>query len=171
MLMTLFVAASLLGQAPTLPEETEVKYDKFHDSTMIILGLDEFTTEAGTHLPDIYTHHKGKEPVPSAFVTFGILRYGKHWEYLKHHDVFIMCGEQRLKINKTSYESEVDSKDPDNPCNEHFHIRVMAPLLEQMLELDRDLEVKIGTHKPFTIGPKSRDKMLQFVKAVRSGAY
>jgi hypothetical protein len=43
--------------------------------------------------------------------------------------------------------------------------------MQEMLEMGRDLEVKIGIHKPFSIGAKSRDKMLRFVKAVRSGAY
>jgi hypothetical protein len=171
MLTTLFVAASLLCQAPPLPEGTEVEYDKFRDSTMIRLDLDEFSTEADTLYPSIWMVHKGKEPMSSVFVTLSFQRWGKHWEYLENHDVFIMCGEQRLKIRNTNYISKFDTKDPDEPCSESIHVRMFMIELQRILELGRDLEVKIGNHEPITVGPKSRGQMLRFVKAVSSGEY
>jgi hypothetical protein len=171
-MLNALIVCCLMAQAPALPPGTEVEYDKFDDYTHITLDLGEFTTGAGRHDPSIATNHKGKDPKAANLVAFFIDRYGSHWEYLKHHDVTIMCGDKRLKIRRQKYESETNPKaDVDEYCEEHFFITVAAQDMQDILELNKDLEVKIGIHEPFTIGPKSRDKMLKFVKAVQSGAY
>jgi hypothetical protein len=151
---------------------TEVEYDKFHDMTHARLELSDYTSEAGTHLLSIWAHHDGKEPKAPARVVFRIHRYGPHWEYLNYHDVVVMCGEERLEMDRSDYSSKVDTKTTSgNYCDEHFHIWVHTGDMQKILELGRDLEVKIGSHKPFTLDAETRDKMLRFTKAVRSGAY
>jgi hypothetical protein len=171
MLTTLVVAANLLCQAPALPAGTEVEYDKFHDITMLSLQLGEFTNEAGTHDLSVHTFHKGREPKAATMVMLQVARYGPHWEYLTYHDVVMMCGDDRLKLRKSSYRSEVDTKDPVDHCNEFFQLYLSPDELRAVLGRDRDLEVKIGTHDPVTLGANARGKILRFVKAVQSGAY
>jgi hypothetical protein len=170
MIATLILAASLTSQAPALPAGTTVQYDKFDDNTTIRLKLGEFTDDAGTHVLSAYAYHDGRGPAAVDEVVFHIFKYSPHWEYLKIHDVVMMCGDDRLEL-KSSYDSEVSTKSSTNPCHEFFSIYLSAEKLQAMLKKSADIEVKIGSHKPFPLGRKCRSQIDAFTKVVRSGAY
>jgi hypothetical protein len=81
-----------------------------------------------------------------------------------------MVGKERVRISDQQYRSKVSGISP-SPCCEFLSLAFPADELQAALAKDKDLDVKIGVSKPFTIGAQTRDKMRRFVKAVRSGAY
>lgn len=164
------VATAAGDKPPALPAGTTVEYDKFHDYTLIRLKLGEFTDAAGTHVLSIYASHPGEEAGVPETATVGIYKYSPHWEYLEHHDVVVMCGDRRLKTEST-YRSKVNTKAHVDPCDEFIHIRFGTEELGAMLGKGKDLEIKIGSHPPLPLGPRSRRQVAAFVTAVRSGAY
>ncbi len=164
-------AAAEPGPSTALPEGAETEYDKSDNTTSIRLRLGGFTDEAGRHVMSVSNIHTGKEPRAADAIMLLIVRRGPRWEYVQSHDVKIMCGDQHVKIGEQYYDQDLDDKDPVNHWREVFVITFPSKDLQTTLERDRDLEVRIGTHDPFPIGPITRGRILQFVRAVRSGAY
>jgi hypothetical protein len=158
------------GHAADLPSGTEVRYDKFHDYTAFRLVLGEFENNQGTHSLVICAYHAGKEPRAADTVWLWVGKSSPNWEYLKYHDVVVMCGDDRIKSEST-YDSETNTKVNPGVCHEYIHIDLSVAGLQAALDKDQDLEIKIGAHEPFKLGPQIRGKMSEFTKAVRSGDY
>jgi hypothetical protein len=165
------IVCCLLGQAPSLPKGVTVEYDKFDDTTYIRLDLGDFTGDAGTHIISVNAIHEGRDPKAVSAVVFHVYRYGREWAYMKHHDVVMMCGDDRMKIIRQRYDFKLQTKYNDKPWTEYINIFLKVDDLQSMLERGKDIEFKIGIEGPYTLGRQARDKMLRFVKAVGSGAY
>jgi hypothetical protein len=165
-----FLTGPGAGHAADLPPGTKVTYDKFDNLTTILLRLDGFKNEQGKHLLSIAAFHDGKESRAVDTVTLYVAKHSPHWEYLKYHEVVVMCGNDYIQSEST-YNSDVDTKDNPDVCHEFIHIDISVADLQAALDKDKDLEVKIGAGEPFNLGSQIRGKMSRFIKAVRSGDY
>src|SRR4051794_18455319 len=116
MFTMLLLAASMTGQI-------ETRYEKFRDYTTYTMDLGTTKGDDSTHMFTVRYYHKGESRQPARDqdrVILNIFRYGPRWLYLQDHDAFLMQGRDRIRPEKTTYDSEFDPKDSE--VNEFFNI-------------------------------------------------
>lgn len=171
-MLTTLIACCLLtqAQAPDLPKETKVEYEKFVDATNVNLLLWEKVRDDHGESLVIDAFHKGRRTKAMEEVRLHLSRIGPRLQCIDTHRVFIACGDDRVPIRDVERKYRQAPGDEDYWL-EFFHITISAAELQKALARGKDLEIKIGVHDPFPIGAETRAKMLKFTKAVRSGAY
>jgi hypothetical protein len=125
----------------------------------------------GQYVVGLIAAHPGMAPRPIDKVFLVIIRSGVKQAYLRNHNIRIACGNMRIAVEQSYYMPQYrDDVIIWDQWRESLMAEVSVRELETALGQGRNLEVKIGIHDPFPIGPQAGAKILAFIRAVRSGA-
>jgi hypothetical protein len=146
----------------------QVKYDEVHDSTHISLSLGKLPDEVYYSSVAIWAFHHGKPPAKfheNRLVYLDIYRRGKGWRFMSNHDVNILVRNKHITLSGRSYKPDIDS----GYCYEHIVLGIRLKIVKEFLAKRQDWEVRIGATDLFSVGSRTRTRMLAFVRYLSEG--
>jgi hypothetical protein len=158
------------GAGAVSQHDIETNYDKFRDYTAYTKELQYIIGKDDGERITIYLFatHNGEERkrlLPDDEVTLMIYRRGKRWRYLKDHEVIMMEGRNRFKI-ETDYSESMDDK--NHGVNEHIHASMTIEEARKRLESGRNWEIKIGVEEPIQFARNTLKKIKEFLDYLQS---
>jgi len=158
------------GAVAVSPHDIKTNYDKFRDYTAYTKDLQYIVGKEDGETIKIYLFatHDGEERkrlLPGNEVTLMIYRRGKRWRYLKDHEVIMMEGRNRFKI-EAEYSESLDDK--HHAVNEHIQASMTIEEARKRLESGRDWEIKIGFEDPIRFAANTRKKIEVFLDYLQS---